>query len=134
MSKQSESLSDREKIEAFESVWRLMKSNNVRAEISALLTEMLDNPDEHGIYPTTKFMDALEGYIGTIICLRRAGGTCMVQFHHDEYKAMVFGRDENGRQVYALTYGQYGEDEFAVMTDADGRYITFTFESLMEGM
>ena len=52
----------------------------------------------------------------------------------DEYKAMVFGRDENGRQVYALTYGQYGEDEFAVMTDADGRYITFTFESLMEGM
>lgn len=49
------------------------------------------------------------------------------------YKAMVFGRDENGRQVYALTYGQYGEDEFAVMTDADGRYMTFTFEALREG-
>ena len=50
----------------------------------------------------------------------------------DEYKAMVFGRDERGRQVYALTYGQYGDTSFAVMTDAVGETITFTFEDLME--
>jgi hypothetical protein len=50
----------------------------------------------------------------------------------DEYKTMVFGRDEQGRQVYALTYGQYGDNYFAVMTDARGDTITFTFEDLME--
>lgn len=50
----------------------------------------------------------------------------------DEYKAMVYGRDERGRQVYALTYGQYGDTSFAVMTDAVGETITFTFEDLME--
>lgn len=50
----------------------------------------------------------------------------------DEYKTMVFGRDEQGRQVYALTYGQYGDNSFAVMTDARGDTITFTFEDLME--
>ena len=50
----------------------------------------------------------------------------------DEYKTMVFGRDEQGRQVYALTYSQYGDNSFAVMTDARGDTITFTFEDLME--
>ena len=50
----------------------------------------------------------------------------------DEYKAMVYGRDERGRQVYALTYGQYGDTSFAVMTDAVGKTVTFTFEDLME--
>jgi hypothetical protein len=50
----------------------------------------------------------------------------------DEYKTMVFGRDEQGRQVYALTYGQYGDNSFAVMIDARGDTITFTFEDLME--
>lgn len=50
----------------------------------------------------------------------------------DEYKAMVYGRDDRGRQVYALTYGQYGDSAFAVMTDAKGAAITFTFEDLME--
>jgi hypothetical protein len=50
----------------------------------------------------------------------------------DEYKAMVFGRDEQGRQVYALTYGQYGDNSFAVMIDGRGDTITFTFEDLME--
>ena len=50
----------------------------------------------------------------------------------DEYKTMVYGRDDRGRQVYALTYGQYGDSAFAVMTDAKGAAITFTFEDLME--
>lgn len=48
----------------------------------------------------------------------------------DEYKTMVYGRDDRGRQVYALTYGQYGDSSFAVMTDAKGQAITFTFEDL----
>lgn len=50
----------------------------------------------------------------------------------DEYRAVVFGRDSAGRQVYALSYGQPGEDMFAIMTDAIGKTITFTFEDLME--
>lgn len=50
----------------------------------------------------------------------------------DQYKTMVYGRDERGRQVYALTYGQYGDSSFAVMTDYKGATITFTFEDLME--
>jgi hypothetical protein len=43
----------------------------------------------------------------------------------------VYGRDERGRQVYALTYGQYGDTSFAVMTDAVGKTVTFTFEDLV---
>ena len=50
----------------------------------------------------------------------------------DQYKTMVYGRNERGRQVYALTYGQYGDSSFAVMTDSKGATITFTFEDLME--
>ena len=34
-----------------------------RTEICNIMSEMLDNPDEHGIYPTTKAYDALEKYI-----------------------------------------------------------------------
>ena len=50
----------------------------------------------------------------------------------DEYRAVVFGRDADGRQVYALAYGQPGGDMFAIMTDATDKTITFTFEDLME--
>ena len=39
-----------------------MRDALIRTEICRVMSEMLDNPDEHGIYPTTKFMDELEEY------------------------------------------------------------------------
>ena len=35
----------------------------VRSKICELMSEMLDNPDKHGIYPTSKFMWEMESYI-----------------------------------------------------------------------
>lgn len=35
----------------------------IRTEICKLLSEMLDHPDEHGLYPTSKFMWKMETYI-----------------------------------------------------------------------
>ena len=34
-----------------------------RAVICEIISEMLDNPDEHGTYPTTRAFDKLEEYI-----------------------------------------------------------------------
>jgi len=34
----------------------------VRGKICELMSEMLDNPDKHGIYPTSKFMWKMETY------------------------------------------------------------------------
>jgi hypothetical protein len=35
----------------------------IRSFICGALTEMLDNPDEHGLYPTSKFMWKLERFV-----------------------------------------------------------------------
>jgi len=35
----------------------------IRAKICELMSEMLDNPDSHGIYNTSKFMWKMETYI-----------------------------------------------------------------------
>ena len=37
--------------------------DEIRTKICDLMSEMLDNPDEHGIYPTSKFMWKMEQYI-----------------------------------------------------------------------
>jgi hypothetical protein len=42
-------------------------TNPIRTAICRIMSEMLDNPDEHGIYPTTKFMDQMECYIQRLI-------------------------------------------------------------------
>jgi len=39
----------------------------IRTAICGLMSEMLDNPDEYGIYPTTKFMDGMEAYLRTAL-------------------------------------------------------------------
>lgn len=39
-----------------------IKNQRIRTKICDFMSEMLDNPDEHGIYPTTKFMSAMEDF------------------------------------------------------------------------
>ena len=39
------------------------RDNEIRTKICDLMSEMLDNPDENGIYPTSKFMWNMEEYI-----------------------------------------------------------------------
>ncbi len=36
---------------------------DTRGDICKIISKMLDNPDEHGIYPTTECYDAFEAYI-----------------------------------------------------------------------
>ena len=40
-----------------------IRDEKVRTEICKLMSEMLDNPDEIGIYPTSEFMWKMETYI-----------------------------------------------------------------------
>lgn len=40
-----------------------IRNNGIRTKICELMSEMLDNPDEHGLYPTSKFMWKMESYI-----------------------------------------------------------------------
>ena len=40
-----------------------IRDDRIRSKICALMSEMLDNPDEHGIYPTSKFMWEMETFI-----------------------------------------------------------------------
>ena len=40
-----------------------MKPTCDRKEICKIISEMLDNPDEHGIYNTTRAYDKLEEYV-----------------------------------------------------------------------
>ena len=37
--------------------------DDIRGAIVAMTSAMLDNPNEYGIYPTTKFYDRMEAYI-----------------------------------------------------------------------
>jgi len=39
-----------------------IKNKKIRTEIYKLMSDMLDNPDETGIYPTAKFMSEMEDY------------------------------------------------------------------------
>jgi len=40
-----------------------VRDEEVRTKICELMSNMLDNPDKHGIYPTSKFMWEMESYI-----------------------------------------------------------------------
>jgi hypothetical protein len=40
-----------------------IRDERVRGKICGLMSEMLDNPDEHGIYPTSKFLWEMEDFI-----------------------------------------------------------------------
>ncbi len=40
-----------------------IRDGRIRTEICRLMSEMLDNPNEHGIYPTSKFMWEMETFI-----------------------------------------------------------------------
>lgn len=40
-----------------------IRDDRVRSKICELMSEMLDNPDEHGIYPTSRFMWEMETFI-----------------------------------------------------------------------
>lgn len=39
-----------------------IRDGEIRGKICELLSEMLDNPDENGIYPTSRFMWKMESY------------------------------------------------------------------------
>jgi len=39
----------------------------LRTAIMRIMSEMLDNPDEHGIYPTGKFMDRIESLLESMM-------------------------------------------------------------------
>lgn len=45
-----------------------IRDDAIRSKICELMSEMLDNPDEHGIYPTSRFMWRMETY-----CMKLAG-------------------------------------------------------------
>jgi len=40
-----------------------IKNERFRSEICKLMSEMLDNPDKYGIYPTAKFMSRMEDFV-----------------------------------------------------------------------
>ena len=40
-----------------------IRNEEIRSKICELMSEMLDNPDDCGIYPTSKFMSKMEDYI-----------------------------------------------------------------------
>ena len=43
--------------------YTVIRDDRIRGKICELMSEMLDNPDEHGIYPTSKFMSKMEDFI-----------------------------------------------------------------------
>ena len=43
--------------------YTVIKDDRIRSKICELMSEMLDNPDEHGIYPTSRFMSKMEDFI-----------------------------------------------------------------------
>ncbi len=40
-----------------------MKNDVLRTAVMRIMSEMLDDPDEHGIYPTGRFMDRIEALL-----------------------------------------------------------------------
>lgn len=40
---------------------------DIRKEVCRMTSEMLDNPDQHGIYPTTKFYNDMEQFIRQLL-------------------------------------------------------------------
>ena len=40
-----------------------IRNQAIRGKICELMSEMLDNPDKQGIYPTSRFMWKMETYI-----------------------------------------------------------------------
>ena len=54
-----------------------IRDDRIRGVICDLMSEMLDNPDEHGIYPTSKFTWKMETFIlAEIAGLREILCTC----------------------------------------------------------
>ena len=51
-----------DKIDGLAKDYTVIKNDKIRSKICELMSEMLDNPDEHGIYPTSKFMSKMEDY------------------------------------------------------------------------
>lgn len=43
--------------------WTIIKDDRIRGVICNLMSEMLDNPNKHGIYPTGRFMSKMEQFI-----------------------------------------------------------------------
>lgn len=42
--------------------YSIIKNDRIRTKICNLMSDMLDNPDEYGIYPTGKFMSKMEDF------------------------------------------------------------------------
>jgi hypothetical protein len=50
-----------------------IRDDEVRSRICEFLSEMLDNPDEYGLYPTSHFMQKMETFVLDEIEKARAG-------------------------------------------------------------
>lgn len=46
-----------------EPAYTIIKNNRIRTKVCHLMSVMLDNPDEIGIYPTSEFMSKMEDFI-----------------------------------------------------------------------
>lgn len=55
---------EKEKCEAVKQPdYTIVKDARIRSKICDLMSEMLNNPDEYGIYPTSRFMSKMETFI-----------------------------------------------------------------------
>jgi len=43
--------------------YTIIKDDKIRTKICELMSDMLDSPDESGIYPTSKFMSKMEDFV-----------------------------------------------------------------------
>ncbi len=59
----------------FESPHLVASTTNsvLRTAICRIMSEMLDNPDEHGIYPTGRFMDRIEALLVSMMAAPSEG-------------------------------------------------------------
>ena len=79
--------------------------SDVRSKICGIISEMLDNPDDVEIYPTTKCYDALEGWISNLetdlaAAQRELAATKRAKAERDELRDAL--------EVYVAKFGDCG--------------------------
>lgn len=90
-----------------------VRDDRIRTVICKLMSEMLDNPDEHGIYPTSKFMWKMETFILSLLSTPS-----------EPAKAEpVKGCWEDDPEIAELIHGKHAEQPKPVRQD-DGEFTT----------
>lgn len=65
---------------------------DIRGEIVRLTSNMLDNPDVIGIFPTTKFYDSLEMFIKDLLEKEADKWQAACQHYYEEGKRAALGK------------------------------------------